>query len=82
MFDEDDYPTVDDLEDKISASYEIGMLPLKEHFIVEGLMVEERQKIADAIEQQINDNLQNGVEDIGRRLIVAMNAVVRASHPK
>lgn len=67
LFDQDEYPSPDELRQAFDMNTEFEPVPDSNRFIA-GIPDEEREKIKQAIEQRIAARVQAGVEDICQRL--------------
>ena len=72
LFNEGDYPTSEELREKIGAEYNFSPLPKAEHFVVSGLMAEQAQKIRESIIEQTEAKLVGTVTNLWNRLASAI----------
>ena len=76
MFNDDDYPDVDTLREKMSVEIEFQPVPRQGHFVVDGMIEQTRSEIQKNINRDIEKHVVEAIKDIGTRLKNATDTVV------
>ena len=72
LFDAEEYPSIEELDDKIRAAYVFAPLPKAEHFAVDGIGEEQIERIRRSIVEQTEQKLQGTVTTLWSRLADAV----------
>lgn len=80
LYDEDDYPTREEIQDKFQAVYEFTPVPSSGHFIAD-MADADAKKIKDSIDAGVKARVDGAVTDVYRRLGEAIQNVAEKLAP-
>ena len=81
LYDQGDYPEVEDLRGKVTAEYHFTPLPRSSHFVVSSLMNDQVQDIRKSIEKQTEAKLHGTIISLWQRMAAGISAFAERMEP-